>query len=152
MYGKCAQRDGLTGLLDEVITADCLVVATPIYLMDATSAIKAFLERLCFSLGSYEEGYRSLAPKRLRVATLYTMNSPAALAPVNAMETIDTFLGHIFTPPVRLCAYDTYQFDDYTRYRVDVFDERAKRKYRENTWAATLEAARNLGHEMVSSL
>ena len=32
--------------------------------MDVTGAMKSFLERLCFPFGSYEHGYRSLAPKK----------------------------------------------------------------------------------------
>lgn len=63
-YGVCSLKDEVTPLLAEISDADCLVVASPIYLMDVSAATKAFLERLCFSLGSYETGYKSLAKKK----------------------------------------------------------------------------------------
>ncbi len=130
-YGKCAINDDLTPVLEAVRDADCIVVASPIYLMDINSSAKAFLERLCFSLGSYETGYRSLATKKTDVVTIYTMNTTREFAPVKAMDNVDMFLGHIFSSPQRLCSYDTYQFTDYSRYVVDVFDEAEKAKRRE---------------------
>ncbi len=66
--------------------------------MDVNSSAKAFLERLCFSLGSYEVGYRSLATKKALVVTIYTMNTNKKFAPVKAMNNVDMFLGHIFSP------------------------------------------------------
>ena len=65
-YGRCCVQDELASVLQIASTADCLVIASPIYLMDVTGAMKSFLERLCFPFGSYEHGYRSLAPKKMR--------------------------------------------------------------------------------------
>lgn len=147
-YGTCAMKDDLTPILTDIINSDCLVVASPIYLMDVTSSIKAFLERLCFSLGSYEQGYKSLAPKRMKVITLYTMNTSKEFQPSSAMENIERFLGHIFSHPQRVCSYNTYQFSDYTKYVVDVFDEKDKLAYRKNMLPIELEAAFLLGNKI----
>lgn len=151
-YGVCSFKDELSPVLDEVLTADCIVVASPIYFMDVSSAVKAFLERLCFSLGSYEQGYKSLAPKKVRVVTIYTMNTPADLSPVLAMDNMDMFLNHIFSAPKRICAYNTYQFSDYSKYVVDVFDEKEKAQYREKHWPCDLETAYNTGREIACDL
>ena len=134
-YGRCVIKDDLKPVLENIISADCLVVATPIYLMDASASIKALLERLCFSLGSYEIGYRSLTPKNIEVVTLYTMNCVENDAPIYAMDNIDTFLGHIFSKPHRICAYNTYQFKDYSKYKVEVFDEKEKADYHNRHWS-----------------
>lgn len=144
-YGKCSLNDDLTPVLEAVSTADCIVVASPIYLMDVNSSAKAFLERLCFSLGSYEAGYRSLAIKKVAVVTIYTMNTTSELAPLKAMDNVDMFLGHIFSPPQRLCSYNTYQFPDYSKYIVDVFDEAEKLKYKTTEFPKDLQKAYQSG-------
>ncbi|MCM1354804.1 MAG: flavodoxin family protein [Staphylococcus sp.] len=151
-YGKCSLKDDLTPILDMVNTADCIVLASPIYLMDVNSCAKAFLERLCFSLGSYETGYRSLAKKKAAVVTIFTMNTQEKYAPSRAMDNVDMFLGHIFSSPQRLCAYNTYQFSDYSKYRVEVFDEAEKSKYREAVFTEDLQKAHVLGSEIASFL
>lgn len=151
-YGRCSLNDELTPVLTAVSEADCIVVASPIYLMDVNSCAKAFLERLCFSLGSYEAGYRSLATKQAEVVTIYTMNTTEEFAPVRAMDNVDMFLGHIFSTPHRLCSYDTYQFPDYSKYVVDVFDEAEKAKQRDNGFPKDLQKAYTLGTDIAHRL
>lgn len=144
-YGRCGVQDELTSVLQLASTADCLVIASPIYLMDITGAMKSFLERLCFPFGSYELGYRSLAPKKMRTVTIYTMNCPSEMMPAAAMDNIDRFIGHIFTSPERLCACNTYQFRDYSKYVVEVFSESDKASYRSDVFPQELEKALRLG-------
>jgi multimeric flavodoxin WrbA len=151
-YGKCSQNDDITPILEAISTADCIVIASPIYLMDVNSSAKAFLERLCFSLGSYEVGYRSLATKRIDVVTIYTMNTTMEFAPIKAMDNVDMFLGHIFSPPHRLCSYNTYQFSDYSKYVVDVFNEADKAWQRENEFPKDLQKAYTLGTDIAKHL
>lgn len=151
-YGKCSLKDDLTPILEAVNSADCIVVASPIYLMDVNSSAKAFLERLCFSLGSYETGYRSLATKKIEVVTIYTMNTKQEFAPVGAMDNVDMFLGHVFSTLKRLCSYNTYQFSDYSKYVVDVFDEAEKAQYRATEFPKDLQKAYALGAEIATLL
>ena len=151
-YGRCSLNDDLDPILKAVCEADCIVIASPIYLMDVNSSAKAFLERLCFSLGSYEVGYRSLAMKKVHVVTIYTMNTKKEFAPIKAMDNVDMFLGHIFSPPQRLCSYDTYQFSDYAKYVVDVFNEAEKAKQRETEFPKDLQKAYTLGADIANHL
>ncbi|MDE6123427.1 MAG: flavodoxin family protein, partial [Duncaniella dubosii] len=37
-YGRCSLKDDLSRILEEISDADCLVVASPIYLMDVSAA------------------------------------------------------------------------------------------------------------------
>lgn len=145
-YGQCCVQDELTPVLQLAAKADCLVLASPIYLMDITGVMKSFMERLCFPFGSYESGYRSLAPKKMRTVTIYTMNCQPEMAPRVAMDNIDSFIGHIFTPPERVCAYNTYQFQDYSKYVVEVFSEADKADYRSKVFPQELATARRLGY------
>lgn len=148
-YGQCCVQDELTSVLQLAAKADCLVLASPIYLMDITGVMKSFLERLCFPFGSYEPGYRSLAPKKMRTVTIYTMNCVPESAPKATMDNIDRFIGHIFTSPERVCAYNTYQFRNYSKYVVEVFSETEKADYRSKVFPEELAAARRLGYLMV---
>lgn len=145
-YGQCALQDDLSPILRQISNADCLVLASPIYLMDVTGFMKSFLERLCFPYGSYEYGYRSLAPKGIQTVTIYTMNCLPENAPVSAMDNVDRFIGHIFTPPKRLCAYNTYQFSDYSKYVAEIFSETDKAQYRSKFFLNDIEKAFQLGY------
>lgn len=149
-YGRCAMTDGLTPVLNEIAISDILVLASPIYLMDVTGEMRSFLERLCYPYGSYETGYRSLAPKKMRTVTIYTMNTLPEYAPQGAMDNVDMFVGHIFTPPKRISAYNTYQFNDYSKYVVEVFSESEKKAYRERNFPKELLEAFNIGRELSS--
>ncbi len=146
-YGKCTFKDGITHVLNAVYEADCLVIASPIYLMDVTAGVKAFLERLCFSLGSYEAGYKSLAQKQTKVVTIYTMNTPEDQSPKTAMDNIDGFLCHVFSAPHRICAYNTLQFNDYSKYVVEVFDEKTKSKYKADVWPSLIEQTFSIAYD-----
>lgn len=151
-YGKCVVNDDLQPVLDLISKSDCLVVASPIYLQDINGQTKCFIERLCFSLGSYEEGYRSLSHTKIPVITIYTMNSTIDYAPQKALDNIDFFLGHIFSPPKRICAYNTYQFSDYSKYVVEVFSEEEKATYRDRYFKTDIKNAFNLGKDVGKSL
>lgn len=151
-YGKCDLHDDLTPVLQEASNSDMLVLASPIYLMDITGEMKSFLERLCYPYGSYETGYRSLAPKKMKTVTIYTMNTLPEYAPQGAMDNIDMFVGHIFTPPKRICAYNTYQFRDYSKYLVEVFSESEKNGYKNTIFPKELLAAFNLGKDLAYNL
>jgi hypothetical protein len=68
------------------------------------------------------------------------------------MDNVDMFLGHIFSPPHRLCSYDTYQFSDYSKYVVDVFNEADKARQRENEFPKDLQKAYTLGTDIAKHL
>ena len=151
-YGKCVLNDDLKPVLDLISKSDCLVVASPIYLQDISGQTKCFIERLCFSLGSYEKGYRPLSHARIPVITIYTMNSTSEYSPQRALDNTDFFLGHIFSPPKRICAYNTYQFSDYSKYMVEVFSEVEKAAYRDSHFKNDINKTFNLGKEIGKTL
>lgn len=128
--------------------ADALVLASPVYFMDVTGTMRSFLERLLFPLATYEAGYRTIAPRRMPVVMIYTMNVPREMAPLAMMDDLERFVGHVFSPPRRLCAYNTYQFNDYSKYIVEVFSEADKRRYRDDIFPQELRAAEEMGREI----
>lgn len=147
-YGKCAINDDLSEVLDHIYETDCLAIASPVYLMDINGQTKSFLERLCYPLGSYEKGYRSLARKRIPVVTFYTMNTTGDNAPLRAFENTEMFLAHIFSQPRRICSFNTYQFSDYSKYVVETFSEREKAEYRDKHFNDDITASYNVGKEI----
>lgn len=75
-YGRCAMRDGLTPLLDEIHDADALVLGSPVYFAGATGMARCFLERMAYPYVAYTNPPESLAPRRYRTAAIYTMGIP----------------------------------------------------------------------------
>ncbi|MBR1486113.1 MAG: flavodoxin family protein, partial [Synergistaceae bacterium] len=49
-----------------------------------------------------------------------------------------------------LCAYNTYQFSDYSRYAVTLFKEEDKAKYRDEHFEQDLKNAYELGKRLVN--
>lgn len=151
-YGRCIVKDAAAPVLERVKNAAAVVLASPVYLMDITGEMRSFLERLIFPLATYESGYRAIAPKRMPVVTIYTMNVLREMAPVGAFDNVENFLGHVFSPPQRLCAYNTYQFRDYSKYVVEVFSEQDKREHREKIFPEELQAAFELGYRIADTV
>ena len=151
-YGHCSVKDSIMPILEKAAQADILVFGSPIFLMDISAQMKAFLERLIFPFATYEAGYKTIAPKRCNVATIYTMNVPKEMFPETIVANIESFIGHVFNQPKRICAFNTYQFSDYSKYAVEVFDEESKRKYRDCIFPVELEAAFNMGMKMAENI
>lgn len=147
-YGRCAVKDALSPVLEAALGADILVLASPLYLMQVTGEMKSFLERLLYPVATYEAGYRSAAPRRMQVATIYTMNVPLGEAPWPQLAATEAFIGHCFSAPRRISAADTYQFDDYAPYAVEVFDEAHKRAHRDRVFPTELREAFRAGREL----
>ena len=159
-FGRCSYPDGLTPLLDDIARADGLVIASPVYVLDVTGVAREFLERLLFPFIQYDENHSSGAPKRLRTAVIYTMNITKKFLEEdllgamfeNAFRNFEFALGGTFTPPVRICAYDTYQFSDYGKYAAELFDERLKAKRRGEEFPKELRAAYDAGAAMARAI
>lgn len=133
--GSCALRDDLTPILEQAMDADAIILGSPVYLMNISSAMQAFLERFIFMNSSYDsnENYSTFSGK-IDLAFFYTMNlsheESLGFRLDQKIKTIEFFL-HFFHGTVQtLVAYDTYQFDDYSRYRTSAIPIERKEKSR----------------------
>jgi multimeric flavodoxin WrbA len=154
-YGQCAQRDDLTPVLASLDRVDALLLGSPIYLASVTGEVRSFLERLLFPLFTYTDPPRSLFSRQLPVGVIYTMGIPEertdelALWPHLAIP--EKFLGLIFNHPVeRLASFDTFQFDEYSKYVADRFDPVHKANRRREVFPKDCAQARALGAKLVS--
>lgn len=154
-FGRCAYPDGLTPILDKISQSDGVVLASPIYFGDITGVTRSLIERLFFPFFEYKEGYPSIAPKRLKTAVIYTMNVNEELANEMYQDLfgkIEWFMEIAFTKPIRICAYDTYQFADYDKYVCETFDKNHKMKQKEEQLPKDLEQAYQAGLRMGEEL
>ena len=119
-YGRCAMRDGLTPLLDEIRTVSALVLGSPLYFMTETGEMRSFMERVCFPYIRYSNPPTSLAPRRIPTAFVYTMNAGEELAAqlglADHIKKTQFFMEMAFGPCEMQICYDTLQYEDYKAY------------------------------------
>ncbi len=150
--GVCAMQDELTPILEKIVSADALLIGSPIYLGDVTGAVRSFIERLIFPSISYELNSVSPFKGKLNSGFIYTMGvSRETLDKVNyssifsANAKLLTLLNGISE---FLYAPDMYQFDDYSEYDASVFNELHKRAVREKQFPIDLKNAYELGAKL----
>lgn len=148
-YGNCAVKDSLTPVLQQLAEADGIIFGSPVYFGGITGKMKSFLERFLFQYSVYDMHYSSLAPKRMPTAFIYTMNVTDAVMHEwgyqQNFKDIEMFIEKMFTKPQILYANDTYQFNDYAKYKVEIFSEEEKARHRERQFPVDCQKAFQLG-------
>lgn len=149
-YGKCAVKDGIADLLQKTLHADALLFGSPIYFSDITGVLRCFMERLLFASFVYDSNYSSLAPKKIPLGFIYTMNVTAPLMEEmgyrQRLGTLENFAGRIFGhKPRTLYVNNTLQFKDYSKYMAPIFSEKDKLAYREAHFPEDCQKAGELG-------
>ena len=153
-HGTCIVKDDLSPLLIKAKEADALLFGSPIYFMSLTSGMHAFLERLFFSNYIYSEEIPSVFGKKIPSAFIYTMNVTEEQAKLyhlqQNVEAQETFAERILgIPPKTLWAYNTLQFNDYSKYESSTFSESDKKAYQEKVGPIGLKQAHDLGQSLV---
>ncbi len=153
-YGKCNIQDGLHPVLEKILRADALIFGSPVYYRNITGMMHSFYERLLFPYTVYSRKSAGIERKHIPTGFLYTMN-------VEEKEYLrdnydrylglwEQFVGWTFSEePMFMCAYNTYQFDDYSKYVSDIFDEHEKAVWRERQFPADCEAAYQMGQNLM---
>lgn len=152
-YGKCAVKDDIYEVLEKLSQADGIIFGTPVYFGNITGQLQSFLERLLFPNFEYDKNYTSIAPKKMATAFIYTMNvSEEIMDMVNYKLTfskIESSIERIFTKPKIMYSNDTYQFDDYSKYKSDAFSEEAKAAHRKNQFPLDCQKAFEIGASLI---
>ena len=135
-YGKCAEQDDLTAILEGTEDADALILGSPIYLGTATGEMRSFLERLVFPYLVYDPGRSTLFPGKIPTGFIYTMGADEGRVKEMGFDAqfrlTGMLLERVFGSCETLLVTDTLQFDDYSRYVSSAFDPEAKaRRHRE---------------------
>ncbi|MBR2328948.1 MAG: flavodoxin family protein [Clostridia bacterium] len=150
-HAFCSMKDGLTPILDMMSKADALIFGSPIYYYNVTPELLALLHRFMFSNMLYTKENRWQFPRKVPSGFVYTFGVGPELTEniIKPFEAIHTRMGDMlgFAPEV-CCAANAWQFRDYSQYEADLFDEAAKRKYREEVFPQELQKARAMGRSL----
>lgn len=130
--GVCVVKDDLTAVLQRVRNADALIIGTPVYFGTESAATRALLERLCFPYHKYSKDMKSLFPRHIRTALIYTMNVNEELLKMMGydrhFDVTRMSLEMTFGACELLLSTDTLQYSDYDAYESEMFDKEAKLK------------------------
>ena len=153
-FGRCALKDDLAPILEELIHSDGMIMGSPIYFGTETGLYRNFLERLFFPLLRYTSPAGTTAPKQFDFGYIYTMNvSAEQMVEYGYRDYLEKT--HRFPPFLfgsrnvyTLYANDTWQFDDYSRYESTMFDVEHKKKMRDTLFVSDLEKAFEMGRQL----
>jgi multimeric flavodoxin WrbA len=148
-YGRCAVKDDLAPVLERVATADALILGSPIYFGSATGEMRSFMERTLFPYLVYANPRQSLAPKKIDTGFIYTMNAPeerikdfgGQQIAINEFAFKMVFDGTSET----VMSFETYQFDDYSKFASSMFDVEMRKKRREEVFPVDCQKAFDMG-------
>jgi multimeric flavodoxin WrbA len=153
-YGKCAAKDDLTLVLGKAEEADAIIIGSPVYFGSVSGETRSFLERLWFQYFEYSMPPKSIAPKKINTAFIYTMN--ASEERIKQMG-IDKILGAnemltkmVFGSCESLFSFETLQFEDYSKIVFNYADPSIRIKRRKEIFPQDLKNAYNLGVRLIS--
>ncbi|MFC1820967.1 flavodoxin family protein [Thermodesulfobacteriota bacterium] len=155
-YGMCAVKDDLTSILKKVKKVDAIILGAPIYYGTVTGEMKSFMERLMFPYSTYTDPPGTLFSRKIRTGFIYTLNATVEMVKARGYDryfnTNGMTLERIFGSSEALCSYDTYQFDDYSKYVAPRFDPLKKAKRRAEVFPKDCENAFAMGARLVKEL
>lgn len=154
--GRCAVRDDLTPLLDELLHADAIILGTPLYYQAETGMMRSFYERFHFPYLVYSWPLQTRFPRPIRTAMLYTMNMKEEHFQASGFEAIvrhlPNYLNMIIGPCEKLIVSDTQQFDDYGKYENTLFNPVEKAQRHKDVFPHDERRAFELGERMTLPL
>ena len=151
----CACQDELTPVLEGLLHADGIIIGTPIYFRNITGAMQSFVERFLFP--NYEYTPEAVCyPGALPNGFIYTMNVDRDKAQnvglLDFLKTDQSFASALLRSKTEvLYAYNTKQFDDYSKYVVTTFSEEDKDRYRREHFNEDLAAAYAMGQKLANA-
>ena len=153
--GVCAMKDPLRPVLEKLRDADAVVLGSPVYFSQPLGQVRSFVERWLFPIYSYhyEDGKPVLnRGKPVPCGMIYTMNlteeTYESWGYEEALKQTPKSMGEIMGCCETLNIFNTYQFKDYSRYDITLFDESQKRKYRDSHFEQDMKAAYDLGRRI----
>lgn len=155
-YGRCNYKDEILPVIEEISQADGILFASPIYFGEVSSLMRAFMERLFYPWNTYEKGWKHIAPKKLETTVIYDMTIPEEMMEnsgyAQILEYFERCIGRFFEKPERLLVYDTMQFNDYSKYKSDLYDVDAKKKRHEEIFPQDCQKAYEMGKRQVEKI
>lgn len=156
VHGKCALKDDLTKVLEQLEKADALIFGSPIYYMNITAALTALLERFLFAHSIYSLEIPTVFPRKIPSGFIYTMNATEKmfeeLGVKQYLTLRESMIAKTLGKPVQsLYSGNTYQFSDYSRYESSMFSEADKARHRAEQFPLDCRKAFDLGTALASA-
>jgi len=149
-FTRCALQDDLSPLLNDILCADGLVLACPVYFSDVPGCVRSLLERLCFPGFLYARDGRIAYTRRIPVGLILTMNNPDPATYQNLITQLEGLMSYMLGPVQTVTASDTLQYDDYSLYASEKFDFRAKLQRHQAVFPQECRRARDMGASLIS--
>jgi len=154
--GVCVCKDGLTPILDDIRSADGLIIGTPNYLGDVSAGFRALYERLIFQSLTYKTEPRSYNERRIPVLFIMTSNAAeefyAQIGYDKMLSNYQNMLCNMVGPTKVMISSDTLQVSDYSKYNWTMFDPEAKKQRHETVFPTDKEKAFSLGAEITGGI
>ncbi len=154
--GVCVCKDGLTPILDDIRSADGLIIGTPNYLGDVSAGFRALYERLIFQSLTYKTEPSSYNERRIPVLFIMTSNAAedfyVQIGYDKMLANYQNMLCNMVGPTKVMISSDTLQVSDYSKYNWTMFDPDAKIKRHETVFPTDKEKAFSLGAEMAGGI
>ena len=148
-FASCAVRDGLSDILEEAKAADVVLLGSPMYFGDVSGVMRMFIERFLYPTLTYTKDRRRGYTKRVRVGLFYTSNAPATTYP-EWYERQRKMFKQLIGPAEYMDASETLQFDDYSKYAADMFDEAQRIKRHEKVFPEDCRRAFEMGKRLAT--
>jgi multimeric flavodoxin WrbA len=149
-FAHCAIHDDLTPVLEKAIAADVLLIGSPIYFSDITGETRSFLERYFFPGITYNKDREPTYPKRTKVGWVFTMNAPGEVYK-DFFSGLTGMASRIIGDSEYVMAYQTQQFEDYTKYAATMFDVDIVKKRHIEQFPKDCEAAFEMGKRLANT-
>lgn len=149
-FGKCAQLDGLTPVLDKIPNFDALILGSPIYFGALTGEMRSFMERAIYPYFSRDSQVPTLIPKKIKTGLILTMgadeNSINEMGLDRYFAGTRMFMGRIFGSAESLLVTGTDLYgDDYMKYGCPNDVAARAKQHREEVFPIDCQKAFDLG-------
>ena len=152
-YGKCAVKDGLTDILEEIENTDVIFFGSPIYFGTVTGEMRSFMERLMYPYFVYTQPIGSIFPRKIETGFIYTLGLKEDAARergcIQHVEGNESRLKAIFGNCESLCSFDSYQFEDYSKFFAPCFDPEEKARIKSEVFPRDCLGAFEMGCRLV---
>ena len=129
--GRCICKDGLSPVLEEIRSADGLIIGTPNYLGDVSAAFRSLYERLIFQSLNYKVEPRSYNNHLIPVLFIMTSNCSeefyGQIGYDKMLENYKNTLSGMVGPTKVMVCGDTLQVKDYSKYNWTMFNPEEKK-------------------------
>ncbi|MDR3335871.1 MAG: flavodoxin family protein [Treponema sp.] len=148
-FGKYTHKDGLYPILEKLTGCDGFIIGSPIYVGEVSADVRALFERLTFQYITYRQDAFTFNPRRKPVLLIYTIKVPEQALEETGYNAKFRFyeerFNQIIGPAKTLVCTETRQTADFSKFKMSMFNEAVRKKWREKVFPQDRRKAFALG-------